>query len=99
MIKSIKKALGMEPINPMEGNTIVVNAEQLETRVSLIEEGKLVEYSIEREGEDNIVHSIFKGKVNNIEQGLKAMFVDIGMEKNAFLHFWDAIPEALTSIR
>ncbi len=97
MIQTIKKAFGMGPVNPMEGNTIVVNAEKLETRVSLIEEGKLVEYSIEREGEDNIVHSIFKGKVNNIEQGLKAMFVDIGMEKNAFLHFWDAIPEALNN--
>jgi ribonuclease G len=33
----------------------------------------------------------------NIEQGLKAMFVDIGLEKNAFLHFWDAIPAALDS--
>jgi ribonuclease G len=33
--------------------------------------------------------------VKNIEQGLKAMFVDIGLDKNAFLHFWDAIPAAL----
>ena len=33
--------------------------------------------------------------VRNIEQGLKAMFVDIGYEKNAFLHFWDALPAAL----
>ncbi len=97
MIKKIKKAFGLGDVNPLEGNSIVVNAEQLERRVSLIEDGKLVEYSIEREGEDNIVHSIFKGKVNNIEQGLKAMFVDIGMEKNAFLHFWDAIPEALNN--
>jgi len=97
MIKKFKKALGMGAVNSMEGNTIVVNSETLEKRVALIEAGKLVEYSIERKGEDNIVHSIFKGKVNNIEQGLKAMFVDIGMEKNAFLHFWDAIPEALNN--
>ena len=34
--------------------------------------------------------SVFKGRVKNIEPGLKAMFVDIGFEKNAFLHFWDA---------
>ena len=53
------------------------------------------EYNIERTEDDNIVGSIFKGRVKNIEQGLKAMFVDIGMEKNAFLHFWDAIPAAL----
>ena len=55
------------------------------------------EYSIEREGEDNIVGGIFKGRVKNIEQGLKATFVDIGYEKNAFLHFWDALPLALDS--
>ncbi len=97
MIKKMKKALGIGPVNPAEGSTIVVNVEKLERRVALIEEGQLVEYSLEREGEDNIVGSIFKGKVNNIEQGLKAMFVDIGMEKNAFLHFWDAIPEALNN--
>ena len=44
-----------------------------------------------------IVGSIYKGIVRNIEPGLNAMFVDIGLEKNAFLHFWDAIPEALDS--
>ena len=41
--------------------------------------------------------SVYKGRVKNIEPGLKAMFVDIGLEKNAFLHFWDAIPAALDS--
>jgi ribonuclease G len=57
----------------------------------------LEEYSIERETDRNIVGSIFKGRVKNIEHGLKAMFVDIGFEKNAFLHFWDALPAALDS--
>ena len=38
-----------------------------------------------------------KGGFDNIEHGLKAMFVDIGFEKNAFLHFWDALPAALDS--
>ncbi|MDP0489734.1 MAG: Rne/Rng family ribonuclease [Verrucomicrobiota bacterium JB023] len=95
MLKQIKKALGLGPINPLEGNTIIVNAETLERRVALLEDGKLEEYNIEREGEVNLVGSIFKGRVKNIEPGLKAMFVDIGMEKNAFLHFWDAIPAAL----
>ena len=59
-------------------------------------EGKILEeYTIERTGQVNIVGSIFKGRVKNIENGLKAMFVDIGFDKNAFLHFWDAIPAAL----
>ena len=64
---------------------------------ALIEDGSLEEYNIEREGDLNIVGGIFKGTVKNIEPGLKAMFVDIGLEKNAFLHFWDAIPAALDS--
>ena len=55
----------------------------------------LEEYTVEREGDQNIVGCIFKGRVKNIEAGLKAMFVDIGLDKNAFLHFWDAIPAAL----
>lgn len=77
------------------GNQIIVNVEKLEKRVALVEGGVLEEYTIERTGEENIVGSIFKGRVKNIEQGLKAMFVDIGTDKNAFLHFWDAIPAAL----
>jgi ribonuclease G len=71
--------------------------EKLETRVALLEGGRLEEYSVERKSSRNIVGSVYKGKVKNIEMGLKAMFVDIGFEKNAFLHFWDAIPAALDS--
>ena len=95
MINKIKRFLGFGSINPMEGNTILINVEKLERRVALLENGLLEEYSVEREGDQNIVGGIFKGKVKNIEQGLKAMFVDIGLDKNAFLHFWDALPAAL----
>ncbi|MGE9267168.1 MAG: Rne/Rng family ribonuclease [Verrucomicrobiales bacterium] len=95
MITKIKQALGMGSPDPMTGRTIIINAEKLERRVALLEDGILEEYNVEREGDDNIVGGIFKGRVKNIEQGLKAMFVDIGLEKNAFLHFWDAIPAAL----
>lgn len=97
MIHSVKRLFGFGQCNPKEGTTIVINSEKLERRVALLEDGVLEEYSIEREGEDNIVGGIFKGRVKNIEPGLKAMFVDIGYEKNAFLHFWDALPLALDS--
>ncbi len=95
MIKKIKRLLGIGNTDPLEGNTIIVNVEKLERRVALLENGVLEEYTVEREGDQNIVGGIFKGRVKNIEQGLKAMFVDIGLDKNAFLHFWDAIPAAL----
>ncbi len=97
MIKRIKRILGIGKPNPKQGNTIIINVEKLERRVALLEDGLLEEYTVEREGDQNIVGGIFKGRVKNIEQGLKAMFVDIGLEKNAFLHFWDAIPAALDS--
>jgi ribonuclease G len=74
---------------------IVVNAEALENRVAVMENGQLEEFTIERTTEKQIVASIFKGKIKNLEPGLKAAFVDIGFEKNAFLHYWDIIPESL----
>ena len=95
MIQHIKRLLGIGKPDPMRGNSIIVNVEKLERRVALLEDGLLEEYTVEREGDQNIVGGIFKGRVKNIEAGLKAMFVDIGLDKNAFLHFWDAIPAAL----
>jgi ribonuclease G len=76
---------------------IVINTESLETRVAVLEEGKLEEFTIERTGEERLVGSIFKGRVKNLEDGLKAAFVDIGFEKNAFLHYWDIVPNNFDS--
>jgi ribonuclease G len=70
---------------------VIINAESLETRVAVLEDGKLEEFTIERTSDERLVGSIFKGKVKNLEDGLKAAFVDIGFEKNAFLHYWDIV--------
>jgi len=94
MIERVKRLLGF---SKQTGIKLVISSEKLEKRVALLENSVLEEYNVERESERNIVGSIFKGRVKNIEQGLKAMFVDIGFEKNAFLHFWDALPAALDS--
>ncbi|MFM7603663.1 MAG: ribonuclease E/G, partial [Prosthecobacter sp.] len=77
------------------GARLVINCEKLENRVALLDNGVVEEYNIERVGTSSIINSVFKGRIRNIEQGLKAMFIDIGLDKNAFLHFWDAIPAAL----
>src|SRR2546430_1436002 len=95
MLDRVKKILGLT--SRKTGNKLIVSAEKLERRVALLENGRLEEYSVERNTSRNIVGSVYKGRVKNIEMGLKAMFVDIGFEKNAFLHFWDAIPAALDS--
>lgn len=83
MLKSKKK----------NNKEIIINEEGLETRVAVLEEGKLEGFYVERSSEDRIVGSIFKGKIQNIEDSLQAAFVDIGMKKNAFIHYWDMIPE------
>lgn len=74
-------------------NQIIINAETLETRVAMLENGELVDFYVERPSEDRIVGSIFKGRVQNLEDSLQAAFIDIGMKKNAFIHYWDMIPE------
>ncbi|HAW97244.1 MAG TPA: ribonuclease E/G, partial [Opitutae bacterium] len=73
---------------------LIINTEALERRVAMMENGILQGFDIERLDEDRMVGAIFKGKVQNLEPGLKAAFVDIGQEKNAFLHYWDMLPGA-----
>ena len=76
---------------------VIINAETLETRVAVTEDGKLEEFNIERTTEERLVGSIFKGRVRNLEDGLKAAFVDIGFEKNAFLNYLDIVPNQFDS--
>lgn len=72
---------------------IIINAESLETRAAILADGKLEAFFIERPTEEHIVGSIYKGRIQNMEDGLQAAFIDIGMKKNAFVHYWDMIPE------
>src|SRR5262249_50772238 len=72
--------------------TILVSADRGETRVAVLESktkgGKptVAELYIERRGRRSIVGNIYKGKVDNVLPGLEAAFVDIGLERNGFLH-------------
>jgi ribonuclease G len=83
---------------PKQGRTrgpseieIIVNSANRETRIALLEDGKLMEYRVERE--ERVVGSIFKGIVQNVLPGMDAAFVDIGLERNAFLYVGDIVPE------
>jgi ribonuclease G len=73
---------------------LIINSEPLEKRVALLKDGVLEKFEVERTGEAREVGAIFKGRIQNLEPGLKAAFVDIGEEKNAFLHYWDILPAA-----
>lgn len=94
LVKKVKNLIRPEKRTHKE---VIINAEVLETRVAVLEEGKMEEFNIERTTEERLVGSIFKGRVRNLEDGLKAMFVDIGFEKNAFLHYWDIVPNQFDS--
>jgi len=94
VIKKVQKLI--RPVKKTH-KEVIINTEALETRVAVSEEGKLEEFTIERTSEERLVGSIFKGRVRNLEDGLKAAFVDIGFEKNAFLHYWDIVPSNFDS--
>jgi len=70
---------------------ILVNVSNRETRIALLEDGRMMEYRVERE--ERVVGSIFKGIVQNVLPGMDAAFVDIGLERNAFLYVADILPE------
>lgn len=71
---------------------IVVNVDHEETRVGTIEEGTLVEIAIERPTGQRVAGNIYKGRVENVLPGMQAAFVNIGLERNAFLYVDDALP-------
>jgi len=71
--------------------TILVSADEGETRVAVLEASKdqkpeVAELYVERRGRRSIVGNIYKGKVDNVLAGMEAAFVDIGLERNGFLH-------------
>ena len=76
---------------------LIINSEPLEKRVALLVDGRLEKYEIERDSDNRMVGGIYKGRIKNLDPGLKAAFVDIGYTKNAFLHYWDMLPAAADS--
>ncbi len=70
---------------------IIINCEKLETRVAQLNQGKLQEYQLERKEDGPVVGSVYLAKIENLAPSLQAAFVDIGAEKNAFLHYWDML--------
>ncbi len=68
---------------------LLINVTPSESRVALIENGILQEIHIERHTKKGLVGNIYKGKVSRVLPGMQAAFVDIGLEKAAFLHASD----------
>jgi ribonuclease G len=66
---------------------IIINESMGETRIAILEEDRLVEVYVEKQGQQRMVSNIYKGKVENVIPGMQAAFVDIGYGINAFLPF------------
>src|SRR5882762_1788637 len=79
--------------DPSMSNILVINASGQETRVALIEQGTISEYYLERKNEKGIVGNIYKGRVVRVLPGMQAAFVDIGLEKAAFLYVADIVSD------
>ncbi len=72
---------------------IVIDVGSIETKVAVLEEQELVELFVEREDDKRITGNVYLGRVVNVLPGMQAAFVDIGLDKNAFLYVKDALPE------
>ena len=77
------------------GDEILINVTPRETRVAVVENGVLQEILIERAGKRGLVGNIYKGRACRVLPGMEAAFVDIGLERAAFLHVSDIRPESL----
>ncbi len=71
---------------------MVINGILPQKRVAVLVDGLLEHFEMDIEEKQDLYGAIFLGKIQNLETGLKAAFVDIGQGKNAFLHYWDVLP-------
>jgi ribonuclease G len=76
---------------------IIADISPHEARIALLEDDKLVEVHVERRGKERLVGNIYKGRVANVLPGMQAAFVDIGLERNAFLYAGDILVDSRTS--
>ena len=74
---------------------LLINVTPQETRVAVVENGVLQELHVERAHARGLVGNIYRGRVRRVLPGMQAAFVDIGLERAAFLHASDMQGSAL----
>src|SRR6201985_2647189 len=72
---------------------ICISTTPHETRLAIIEDDQLTEIYYERENEYTLAGSIYKGKVTRVLPGMQSAFVDLGLERDAFLYVTDFLEE------
>lgn len=75
---------------------LLIHVSEERKNILLLENGKLTERYIEENGQERLEGNIYLGVVENILPGMQAAFVDIGKDKNTFIHIRDIIPKVST---
>jgi len=70
---------------------MIISSGVHETRVAILEDDQVVEVFIERENQRGVVGNVYKGRVNKILPGMQSSFVDIGLERDAFLYVSEVV--------
>jgi len=70
-------------------NELIINASPEGVRIALLKEKQIVEYHVEQEGSQFVVGDIYLGVIKKLVPGMNAAFVDVGYEKDGFLHYLD----------
>src|SRR2546425_868460 len=68
---------------------LIISSTSQETKLAILEDDELVEFYIERHRSQGIVGNIYKGKVTKVLPGMQSAFVDIGLDRDAFLYVSD----------
>src|SRR3990170_5875959 len=79
---------------------IFINCTPQESRIAIVEDGSLADFLVERKQERGVAGNVYKGKVARVLPGMQAAFVDIGLDKAAFIHVSDfsTAPDAGSSL-
>src|SRR5437667_4163492 len=72
---------------------IVINATPHESRIAVLDEGQVVELWVERTRLRTLVGNIYKGRVTKVLPGMQSAFVDLGLERDAFLYVSDVLED------
>jgi ribonuclease G len=70
---------------------MIISSGDYETRVAILEDDQVVEVFIERENQRGVVGNVYKGRVNKVLPGMQSSFVDVGLERDAFLYVSEVV--------
>lgn len=77
----------------MSAKEMIISHSSLETRLAIVEDGVVSEVAFERERNRGVVGNIYKGRVNRVLPGMQSAFVDVGLDRDAFLYVSDVIDD------